>query len=45
MRKPLQFHASKHHDKPQRATIVIVLIALLAVAVFGLLVWIFGFNA
>jgi hypothetical protein len=43
-RKPLHFYGSKHHDKPQRSTALVVLLCLLAAAMFAAIVWFVGFG-
>ena len=43
-RKPLHFYASKHHDKPQRSTAVVMAVLVLAVAVFAAIVWFVGYG-
>jgi hypothetical protein len=37
-RKP-DFHASKHHDKPRRLTVVLVSLLLVALTLLGILAW------
>ncbi len=43
-RKPLQFYASKHHDKPQRSTAFVVVLWLLAIAIMAAIVWFVGYS-
>lgn len=43
-KQPLHFYGSKHHDKPARSTALVVVIVLLAVAIFASVVWFVGYG-
>lgn len=43
-KQPLHFYGSKHHDKPARSTALVVVVLLLAMAIFAAIVWFVGYG-